>query len=202
MLHTDSGLVSEYDGVLLILCDFLLHLLRIEKLMALDAARIGPRNDRFRLRFPSLRENDCSLSGQALLLGGPCLNHGDHVRPIRVGDPHNFVVEIIDDLEQIGPSGQYVSRNLNRLAEGKQGSLIPFICTYNRQDDQECKQECNGDKISDDSNFLHNSSFLSYPGRLIDWFFRYCFFVTSTLAVTSKTLKSRGRMSTACQKLC
>jgi len=42
-------LVSEYEGVLLVLCDFLLHLLRVEKLMTLHTAWVRPGYDRFRL---------------------------------------------------------------------------------------------------------------------------------------------------------
>jgi hypothetical protein len=69
------------------------------------------------------------------------------------------VVEAIDELEQIGPGGQYSSWNLHRLTKRKQSRLIPFVSVYSRQDDQECKQECNSNETPDGSGLFHDSSF-------------------------------------------
>jgi hypothetical protein len=79
------------------------------------------------------------------------------------------MVEAIDELEQIGPGGQYSSWNLHWLTKGKESSLIPFVCVYNGQDDEECKQECNGDDISDESRLFHDNSFfvLSRPDDVV-----------------------------------
>ena len=49
ILLLDDGLISENECVLLILRDFFLQLLRIQELMTLQAACIGPRDNRCRL---------------------------------------------------------------------------------------------------------------------------------------------------------
>jgi hypothetical protein len=72
-------------------------------------------------------------------------------------------VDVFGQLEPLGSRGQHASGNLHGLAKSDFGGLIRVICSCGGQDDQDCMQEQNGDKIPCDDDALHRQFCLRVP---------------------------------------
>jgi hypothetical protein len=170
-----SKLVSRYDGVAFVFGEFLLHLFRVKELMARRISWIEPGHESWRLGGTTLGESERTMTGclRALSITGEDsrVQHG----PICIEDTHLvMLVNVFRQNEPVGSRGQDAPRNLNGLAKGNFGGLIRLICPSSRQNDQECKQQSEYGKVSNDSNFFHRSSFfvmrLSALFRLVSSF--------------------------------
>jgi hypothetical protein len=78
-----------------------------------------------------------------------------------VGDRNAYVnaLEKESVSEHIVPFADFLAGPVEKRLAGEPLSLVPFVCAYVGQYDQECKQRQDGDKVPSDSDFLHDSSF-------------------------------------------
>src|ERR1700686_3678195 len=118
----------DHNSLLLGLSEFLFGLLGINELIPSFAARIEPLQECFWLSSSLLRQRDHGVSSWLLALRWNGLQRCIQDGPVRIEDLHKVSVRrTVDQLKKVGTGRQYLTRNLNGLAESHCGGFVILV---------------------------------------------------------------------------
>jgi hypothetical protein len=127
-LRVGGWLLTGHDGPLLGMSKFLLSVVGIQELGAGQGPGIEPLQEDIRLSGTLIRQRDDRLPAGFLTVRCNCLKGHIDVSLFRIEDLHDELVSItVRQLENVGPSGQNLPRDLDWLVKGDGGCLVRLV---------------------------------------------------------------------------
>src|SRR5258705_8149660 len=139
-------------GLLCVARQFLFLPAGINELMPSQTPRIKPLQKGIRVPRSLLRERYCRVARGTPTLRWNCLEHPIKMGMVGVKDLYKISVSIAaGQCENIGPRGQNLSRDLDRLTKSENGGLIQFT-SMRSEFEKRCKSD---DQANDDGGFIY-----------------------------------------------